>query len=427
MDKFLKFIDVDSTGPINNDTIHCCVSVSATPMSENHPSNASEEKVIVKLEPGNGYKSMQYMLNDGNIKQSGVLNKSCTKFISTEYMENKLRDYVVIRWRNKPEIIINNIIISINKLENKNNIDINYSFVSCQSEKATKITYNDEPITNYIKPSEIFDIEPENLTFVFVKDFLRLGEQVNTKYISIMHENGITKVDTMAQSFAGRACGYNKLLHNVTVYTSAKAIQDYIDWYEKLNNHIPIATNIKNGFNIQFEIETPGLIAQCPILLQIIRHPKNINKMKNHLHNCKECNVCEMLSETQFIIHYEFNANGRQKILEEAYNAIDNKKQYFHNFDDTNNECQVLLDDENANIIIMRKHRIELTSKTTGKERFNHTNNQTKSNNNKIDTESDNSVSDDMNIIYNDTVTIKSKSFVKKIKNKKLIEYEIYE
>ena len=93
VDKLMADIGANSNGEKNNESIHLIISISATPMSEIHPTNKSKTKGIVTLEPGIGYKSMKMMLQNNKIKNPHNLRniKDCKKFINEQHKEKRLK------------------------------------------------------------------------------------------------------------------------------------------------------------------------------------------------------------------------------------------------------------------------------------------------------------------------------------------------
>lgn len=65
-------------------------------------------------------------------------------------------------------------------------------------------------------------------TVVVVQHKARMGNRINTKYIHFFHEmSPSAHVDTLAQSFIGRACGFHKQDHETIVYSHVPVAEIY--------------------------------------------------------------------------------------------------------------------------------------------------------------------------------------------------------
>lgn len=270
VDTFLKKIGILPSGIIENKNIPLVISVSATPMSEVSKENIEKGyKQIVILRPGDGYKSMRMMMNENKILRGYNLKeeKGCELFIDDLYEKKVLSEnkYIIIRNNFKTddakEVVINNIksIMGMQKY-----ISIKYCICYSNSGVDTDSENKKKKIDDYLE-KEI----PLQPTFLIIYNYLRLGKQTDTTYISAMHDTPKAKTDTSAQSLAGRACGYKKIDHNVYIYTCLTAIKDYIYWVESdfSKNKVPVATNVvpiakkfinKNDICEQPRTETTG-------------------------------------------------------------------------------------------------------------------------------------------------------------------------
>ena len=93
----------------------------------------------------------------------------------------------------------------------------------------------------YYKQSinNLLDNKPIIPTIIYIKDKLRMGEYLNTKYIYLVHDDpNNTYTHTTAQSLVGRCCGYNKKLHQVIIYCDYNKIEQHYKW-------------IKNNYDIE--------------------------------------------------------------------------------------------------------------------------------------------------------------------------------
>nr|QZX42923.1 dead helicase [Mimivirus sp.] len=78
--------------------------------------------------------------------------------------------------------------------------------------------------------NELIDNKPCKPTIIFIKDKLRLGEYLNTKYVYVVHDDPNNMyTHTTAQSLLGRCCGYGKANHKTIIYCDHnKAYEHYI-------------------------------------------------------------------------------------------------------------------------------------------------------------------------------------------------------
>jgi len=91
-----------------------------------------------------------------------------------------------------------------------------------------------ENINDFIKN------KPSKPTLIYLKDKLRMGEYLNTKYVYLVHDDPTnTYTHTTIQSLIGRCCGYNKKSNYTLIYCDLmKAFQHY-KW-------------IKNDYSIKY-------------------------------------------------------------------------------------------------------------------------------------------------------------------------------
>jgi hypothetical protein len=388
--KFLTELGISADGSkLENDKISLVISVSATPMSEMCEENMSNKDIVI-LQPGNKYKSMEIMMdNDHILKGYRLFDKiQCTKFIDqlNELLVLKKKKYVVIREKDKQTKVIEN----ITKIMNEKYKDINYCICRSDSDANDSDTYR-KNIDDYLQT------QPTQLTFLFVKDYLRVGKQTKTEYIIVMHDNSFTsKSDTAAQSFAGRACGYGKSKDIVYVFTNKIQIENYIKWVNSgySNTEIPRAKNVKNSMGIRKKKEIPRRLKYCENF--------NIKEMKGykgylreHISNCDECEIIENGNEIKFNInkydkdnieqHFKFTAENPKRNLQRTIEKYKNKSKYYFsaeghgNIKDINSNClTVLVNPANKKIYIVSSIGSEcvMVSETTTKEMFNKKNNE---------------------------------------------------
>ena len=90
--------------------------------------------------------------------------------------------------------------------------------------------------------NEILDIKPKKPTVIYLKDKLRMGEYLNTKYVYLVHDDPNNMyTHTTIQSLIGRCCGYNKKPHQTIIYCDYNKALEHCKWikYGYDCKHIP--------------------------------------------------------------------------------------------------------------------------------------------------------------------------------------------
>lgn len=84
--------------------------------------------------------------------------------------------------------------------------------------------------------NQLLTIKPSKPTLIYLKDKLRMGEYLDTKYVYLVHDDpNNTHTHTTAQSLVGRCCGYNKLEHNTIIYCDYEKAYSHYKWI--VNNY----------------------------------------------------------------------------------------------------------------------------------------------------------------------------------------------
>lgn len=119
------------------------------------------------------------------------------------------------------------------RLRGKRNLDDNIiENIVCEfkkkSAKIDTIIY-DMSYKNNI--NELIDNKPCKPTIIFIKDKLRLGEYLNTKYVYMVHDDPNNMyTHTTAQSLLGRCCGYGKASHKTIIYCDHNKAYEHYNW-----------------------------------------------------------------------------------------------------------------------------------------------------------------------------------------------------
>lgn len=215
IDKFRTLLDKRSS---ENNTLYHKIGFSATPYEQ---VIAKYPKVI--MEPGDDYYGIIDMFNSWNpielakggspiIFQSKNLSdpKECHNFFD----EVEFYDYYyIIRLPSKKEledVTIDNITMEFNKRKIKFD-SIIYDMSYCGD------------------INDLLNSKPLKTTLIYLKDKLRMGDYLNTKYVHLVHDDpNNSYTHTTAQSLIGRCCGYGKKYHGTIIYCDyTKAYQHY--------------------------------------------------------------------------------------------------------------------------------------------------------------------------------------------------------
>ena len=230
--KFLQKINVS----VNGDTItleennNFFISVSATPMSEYSGNKIYEQnKPIIYLKPGDNYKGVKKLMDNGLIIHYNNLNV-CIKNVISECPNNK---YLIIRTSSKT---------------NKE-----YIKKICQENGVIYKEYDQTTINRTNINDDILKNIPNIKTVILINKLLTMGQRIVKNNIYACIETTIKiKTDTLLQGLIGRCCGY-------------------------YNNEIKVYININNDFSelLRFlKMHAEGIIG-CP------NKAKNLKPIKN--------------------------------------------------------------------------------------------------------------------------------------------------
>lgn len=84
---------------------------------------------------------------------------------------------------------------------------------------------------------------PLKPTIFFLKDRLRMGEYLNTKYVYLVHDTpNSSHTHSTVQSLIGRCCGYNKKSHRTIIYCDYEKVSQHYQWVKHNYDvkHIPL-------------------------------------------------------------------------------------------------------------------------------------------------------------------------------------------
>lgn len=264
LDKFLintllNLEDEEHNEKLNN----YFLSVSATPMAEsisNSFINNKKEKVI--LQNGPGYYSICDMFdNKGTIEDSFVFSSiedyynGGDLYSFVDRIKNVDNGYIIIRLNGNKQEILKEAIKLEGLIENK---DIFYESFDGDSNKKS--------INNIIGKIPNNEISNRKKVIVFIKGKLRAGIEVDTKYVSMVHDTFASNTDTLVQSLVGRLTGYNKN-RNIKIFTNREKCEEYKNWVQN-NFHVSSTpSNCKNvrnqkgtkSFNTSYKVHIPAI------------------------------------------------------------------------------------------------------------------------------------------------------------------------
>lgn len=122
-------------------------------------------------------------------------------------------------------------------------IDIN----ECLYKKTVSVdTYIYDKDDNYDINVNLLNNRPTNPTFIFLKDKMRMGCYLNTKYIVLVHDDPVNQfAHTTVQSLLGRCCGYDKLNHSVEIYCDKNQADEHYEWIRNNFHRENIPSKVK--------------------------------------------------------------------------------------------------------------------------------------------------------------------------------------
>lgn len=227
-EKFLRSINVavngDTAGLVENNNYF--MSVSATPTSEYIDNfKLNQKKIIVYMEPGEGYIGVRNLLDSGLIENFDDY-KDCLKLAINECPNNK---YIIIRASEKHSDTIRQI---------------------CEVNGANCMTYNQTTTERTNINRDIIDIIPNRKTVVIIKGLLTMGQRLNKPNVSAVIETRETSnTDTIVQGLLGRICGYYR--NQIKVYLHRDISFDELEKFIFMHTDGVISCPSK-GMNVKF-------------------------------------------------------------------------------------------------------------------------------------------------------------------------------
>lgn len=224
IDQFRKILDSVSK---ENDSTFYKIGFSATPYEQ---ILAGFPKVIMK--PADGYYGLRQMFDKNSknvVFQARNLadRDSCAELFNEINLRNK---YYIFRLPgNKTDDML--VFYNIKYEFKKRNVGFD-SYI-----------YDMSYFTNI---NNILIEKPSSPTVIFLRNKLRMGEYLDTRYIYLVHDDPKNMfVHTTVQSLIGRCCGYNKLDNHTYIYCDYNKAYQHYKWIKHDYDIIYIPSNIK--------------------------------------------------------------------------------------------------------------------------------------------------------------------------------------
>ena len=237
-DKFLTKIGVSADGDVSclEKNGNYMISVSATPFSElSDKYYMHQNKNIVYLEPGTGYKGVKSIRDDGWLNGFDLLEDGLNDAMDRPHLDKK---FAIVRITHKNELRVKAAI------EEKG-----WAWVMFDS----KTTGEEKKLGERTWAG--MDNAPERDTVILLRGKCRMGKNLNKKHVLfVMETTGSSNADTVLQGLLGRTCGYSEgsgLIH-VYLHQSILAsgdIDKYLEMLEGLRYEEIVATP-SSGQNI---------------------------------------------------------------------------------------------------------------------------------------------------------------------------------
>jgi hypothetical protein len=262
-DKFLAKLNISADGDQNilQNKNNFVLTVSATPFSElSDLHHMAQDKLIVKMMPGQGYIGVKDIRDAGRIRPWTDLRSGLNDALSLERTGNK---WAIIRVTDN-SVMVKEIIAS------KGWKYVEYdSSISLDARKKGTCR---EP--GYLAWQSMNNKEaPVEDTVILIKGMCRMGKNIKKDHLLFVFETSKNPAsDTILQGLLGRVCGYG---HNdVMVYLTAKVVNSHeLDRYVQLweNEGVQIIPRKANNLTDKKVSEF------CPIIPIAIRRDRTIS------------------------------------------------------------------------------------------------------------------------------------------------------
>lgn len=260
-DKFLRAagIAVNGDSATLESRNNYFLSVSATPFSEvSDILHLGQVKRVVRLEPGDGYYSVERMLSNNRIIGFNDW-KTCLRDVLSQ--ETETPKFALLRLR-----------------ENKTNTQQNeVKEIAARFGWKVKL-YDSSPESDITSLTDELRNAPAQNTIIILKGMCRMGKEVNKTHLSFVMETSATSnTDVVLQGLMGRMCGYHNcdtiriFLNNNIIKDGADELQRYVRWTNG-DAVIPTkATNLKKPKRVNVKLGSLHSIIPIKISKQNLR------------------------------------------------------------------------------------------------------------------------------------------------------------
>lgn len=203
------------------------LATSATPYEQVY---AGYAKVIMK--PASGYYGLQQMFKQKNVVQSMNLENAteCNQLFKSINLTNRYYIFRLPSSKEQEVLMMKNVETHFKKSKRGSDsyiYDMNYR----------------DNINNLINH------RPKKPTIIYLRDKLRMGEYLNTRYVHLVHDNpDVTYSHTVVQSLIGRCCGYGKMENGTLIYCDYEKAYQHYQWIKSgyRTKKIPMSTRYIN-------------------------------------------------------------------------------------------------------------------------------------------------------------------------------------
>jgi hypothetical protein len=199
-----------------------------------HSDQNSPYDVVINLEPGPAYNSVERMYRQGRIRQVEKMANvfgDPTPFLA-ERIDTLRRHggYTLIRATGKRHTAVIRALHLLAPTMPIIEADMFRQAVAGQHVAIAEIP-------------KVLSQRPDKPTVVLVRGALRVGivlpPEASPNICEMIDTNAV-RADTVTQSFVGRSCGYGKRNDTYSIFTNLKDIETVIDFYDDVNGAIPL-------------------------------------------------------------------------------------------------------------------------------------------------------------------------------------------
>jgi hypothetical protein len=273
--KFLKklVISADGTQHFLEDKKNFVLTVSATPFSEiSDCIHFEQNKKIVKMEPGENYISVGYLLSENRVRPWHTIEEGLVNACS---LPRTTKKWAIIRVIDRNVELVESIMKSNGWKCEK------YDSSIPLSDRKNKIIKCKD--SGYIAWNDMASGKaPDSDTVIIIKGMCRMGKNIKKSHLLFVFETSKSpSSDTILQGLLGRSCGYLSLKdssNNVIVYLSEKVVNNgEIERYVELWNNPDICIIPRKANNL-----TEKQIKETkPIIPIVIKRDTNISRTNN--------------------------------------------------------------------------------------------------------------------------------------------------